>query len=143
LDYFFGRVEIFCLWSRSQVCTLQESCQSCETMKRDVMSHCITWLTSPKSNVQTLVMNLLLVELHHNWLKKWLNQQNKEFASKQNFNNLMIKIYFLHTYFEPTLWVVTSFPFFMHKWNMVNRPIGACVLFKLFYKVKSQHYPCS
>jgi hypothetical protein len=26
-----------------------------------------------------------------------LNQQNKEFASKQNFNNLMIKIYFPHT----------------------------------------------
>jgi hypothetical protein len=24
----------------------------------------------------------------------FLNQQNKEFASKQNFNNLMIKMYF-------------------------------------------------
>jgi hypothetical protein len=30
-----------------------------------------------------------------------LNQQNKEFASKQNFNILMIKIYFLHTSQEP------------------------------------------
>jgi hypothetical protein len=27
-----------------------------------------------------------------------------------------------------------SFPVFMHKWNMVNRPIRARVLFKLFYK---------
>jgi hypothetical protein len=50
----------------------------------------------------------------------FLNQQNKKFASKQNFNNLMIKIYFFIHHknqsesFEPTLWVVMSFLFFMH-----------------------------
>jgi hypothetical protein len=34
-------------------------------------------------------------------LRNEQNQQNKEFASKQNFNNLMIKIYFLHSSQEP------------------------------------------
>jgi hypothetical protein len=33
--------------------------------------------------------------------KKFLNRQNKEFLSKQNLNNLMIKMYFLHTSQEP------------------------------------------
>jgi hypothetical protein len=39
----------------------------------------------------------------------FLNQQIKEFASKQNFNNLMIKIYFLHTSQEPIRKLWTNF----------------------------------
>jgi hypothetical protein len=34
----------------------------------------------------------------------FLNQQNKEFASKQNFNNLMIKIYFYHKNQSESFW---------------------------------------
>jgi hypothetical protein len=42
-----------------------------------------------------------VVDVFYKIIYIFLNQQNKEFASKQNFNNLMIEIYFLHTSQEP------------------------------------------